>query len=391
MSDADQATFTKDTGAVLALVAGLLAFAHVADWAQRFPIVDRLAKRYTVVNLLDKVPGAMRNGDLNPQDVDALGAGYYEDLRKDAGPVGLPKEREDLRFRDDFLRYEMRPFVKRPYPGGMRISNSFGLANPEYPYEKPPHTRRIALLGDSMSLGPYGHDYPALLEDRLNRDYVSPEVRKFELLNFAVYGYSVLQEMDVALDKAGEFHPDVYVLALTHLEFIPRAGWRTHIGRLLWSGTDLKYPFLRDVVAKAGVHPTDRLPTMRIKLAPYSQAVTRWALEQIRDAVASRGARMIVILVAAPIDPNIAVADFNRLHQMADGLGVPVVDLRDTFQSQNLYDLQVVPRTDIHPNAKGHELIFQNLLAKLRAQPDAWSALVGGSAHKENSGSAASH
>jgi lysophospholipase L1-like esterase len=129
---------------------------------------------------------------------------------------------------------------------------------------------------------------------------------------------------------------------------------------------------------------------MRTKLAPYTVAVTRWALEQIRDAVASRGARMIVVLLAAPIDPNIAIADFNRLQQMAGGLGVPVIDLRDTFQSRNLYDLQVIPRTDIHPNAKGHQLIFQNLLAKLRAQPDAWSALAGGSSHTGNGGAAAS-
>lgn len=388
MSDAVEAPFLKSSGASAALLFGLLAFAWTADWVQTFPVVDRLVKRSAVVNLLDKVPGAMRNGDFNGQDVDALGAGYYEDLRKDAGPIGLPKEREDLRFRDDFLRYELRPNVKRSYEAGMRVTNSFGLANPEYPLAKPPHTRRIALLGDSMSLGPYGHDYPALLEERLNQAYLSPEVQKFELLNFAVYGYSVLQEMDVARDKAAPFHPDVYLLALTHLEFVPRAGWRAHIGRLLWSGTDLKYGYLKDVVAKAGVHPTDHLPTMRIKLAPYSPAVLHWAVEQIRDSATAQGARLIVVLVPAPIDPNIAASDFNRLHQMADGLGVPVIDLRDTFQGRNLYDFQVVPRTDIHPNLQGHKLIFENLLAKLRAQPDAWNALTGPSSQTGNSGSA---
>jgi hypothetical protein len=226
-------------------------------------------------------------------------------------------------------------------------------------------------------LGPYGKDYGALLEARLNQAYLSKETDKFEVLNFAVYGYTVLQMMDVALDEAGRFHPDVYMVALTSLELMPKAGWPTHIGRLVESGTDLKYGFLRDVVAKAGLRPTDHLPIMRSKLSPYLFPVMHWALEQIRDRAASQGARMIVVLMAVPIDPKLTAADLTRLHQATDGLGVPVIDLRDTYQSVNLNEVQVEPGVDIHPNAKGHQLMFEDLLAKLHAQPDAWAAVAG--------------
>jgi hypothetical protein len=271
----------------------------------------------------------------------------------------------------------LKPGLKRPYPAGMRITNSFGMANPEYPYDKPPHTRRIALLGDSQTLGPYGRDYGSLLEERLNQAYRSKEIDKFEVLNFAVYGYTVLQMMDVALDKAGRFHPDVYVVALTSLELMPKAGWPTHVGRLVASGTDLKYGYLRDIVAKDEVRPADHLPLMRLKLTPDLFPVMRWALGQIRDRAASEGARMIIVLMAVPIDPKLTVADMTRLHQGTDGLGVPVIDLRDAFESVNLNEVQVEPGADIHPNANGHRLMFENLLAKLRAQPDAWSAVTG--------------
>ena len=60
----------------------------------------------------------------------------------------------------------------------MRITNSLGMPNPEYGYEKPPHTWRIALLGDSLSIGPYGHDYEALLEIRLNQANLTPKDSK---------------------------------------------------------------------------------------------------------------------------------------------------------------------------------------------------------------------
>jgi len=326
---------------------------------------------------IEKLLAEMQNSELNREDVDALAAGYYEELRKDAGPIGLPNERDDVRFRDDFLRYELKPNVRRAYPAGMRITNSLGMANPEYGYAKPPHTRRIALLGDSMSLGPYRHDYVALLEDRLNQAALTPEIQRYQILNFAVYGYSVLQMMDVALEKAPKFHPDVYMVAMGDLEVINKAGWRTHVGRLWVSGTDLKYDYLRRVVAQAGVQPTDHLPSIPRKLAPNFLPVIHWALEQIRDHAASEGAQMIIVLVPSAIDPNYIATDFSRLRQAMDSLGVPVIDLRNTFRSVNLQDVQVVPYKDIHPNVRGHEMIFEDLYAQLQARPDAWAALVG--------------
>jgi hypothetical protein len=86
---------------------------------------------------------------------------------------------------------------------------------------------------------------------------------------------------------------------------------------------------------------------------------------------------MIIVLVPAPIDPAINARDMDALHAVVDGLGIPTVDLRDTFMSGNLEDLQVIPKSDIHPNVRGHEMIFENMYAKLRAQPQAWSALTG--------------
>lgn len=359
--------FTKKFGMMVVLLLSLLGLDRLPDLMGHSP-----SRHY-----VQKMIREMHNGELNREDFEALAAGYYEGLRKDAGPIGLPAERDDIRFRDDFLRYEFKPYVKRSYPAGMRITNSLGMPNPEYTYQKPPHTRRIALFGDSISVGPYGLDYEALLEARLNQGYVPPELRRFQLLNFAVYGYSVLQMMDVAVEKAPKFRPDVYMVALSELEVDRKAGWRTHIGRLVVSGTDLKYDFLRHVVSQAGVQPSDHLPTIRTKLAPFFLPVTRWALEQIRDHAASEGAQMIIVLVPAPIDPDFIAADFNRLRPAVDSVGVPVIDLRDTFRSVNPDDVRVDAAKDIHPNARGHAMIFENLWNKLQAQPDAWAALAG--------------
>jgi hypothetical protein len=252
-----------------------------------------------------------------------------------------------------------------------------GMANPEYPYAKPPHTRRIALLGDSLSLGPYGQDYVARLEERLNQNCRTPEIQNYQILNFSAYAYSIVQMMDVGLDKAPLFHPDAYVITITDLEAMDTLGWRTHVGSLLTAGTDLKYDYLRQVVAEAGLQKTNHLPTIRKRLSPFIQPVRRWALQQVRDQAAKQGASMVIFLIPAPLSSDLVDADFNEFQEAADPLGVPIIDLRDTFTSVNFNDIEVDPNSDIHPNALGHAMIADNLFAKLQAQPDAWLALAG--------------
>lgn len=84
---------------------------------------------------------------------------------------------------------------------------------------------------------------------------------------------------------------------------------------------------------------------------------------------------MIVVLVSVPIDPDVTAQDFDTLRPAADSLGVPVIDLRNTFRNANLDGLH--PDRDIHPNVRGHEMIFLDLYSRLRANPGAWEALTG--------------
>jgi hypothetical protein len=358
--------FTRNAVKVTILALGLLIL-------DRLPALTQHTKNLSRLSFL---VWEMHNGHLNADDYHALAAGYYEGIEQ-VDRISKDKvENNDYRLRDDFLRFEFKPNINRQSENGMRVTNRFGMPNPDYGYEKPPDTRRIAWLGDSISVGPYGHSFETLLENRLNRDSPTPGVRKFQLLNFSVRGYILLQKMDVALEKAPKFHPDVYVVHLDSQEIV---GSRKHIAKMIVRGTDLKYDFLRRITAEAGVRSSDHLDTIIGRLKPFSVAITRAALERIRDHASSEGARMIVVLVPVPIDPSVTAVDFDELHRATDGLGVPVIDLRNTFRNVNLTDLQVIPEGDIHPNIRGHEMIFADLYAHLKADPEAWAALAGSS------------
>ncbi|MBZ5645613.1 MAG: hypothetical protein LAN37_00145 [Acidobacteriia bacterium] len=56
---------------------------------------------------------------------------------------------------------------------------------------------------------------------------------------------------------------------------------------------------------------------------------------------------------------------------------MPAIDLRDTFRSVNLDDVQADAGKDIHPNSFGNSMIFDNLLTKLQKQPNTWLTLTG--------------
>jgi hypothetical protein len=333
---------------------------------------------------LQKMLAEMQNSDLNREDFDALAAGYYEGLQKNASHLGMPTERDDVAFRDDFLRYEFKPNVRRQYPAGMRITNSLGMPNPEYGYQKPPHTRRIALLGDSLSVGPYGQDYAALMEERLNQANLTPTTQRYEVLNFSVYGYNVLQMMDVALYVAPKFHPDVYLVALTHIQAGgTKASTALHLARLELEGVDFKYDFLRQVAAQAGVQPSDHMNALMRKLGPFHFQMTKWALAQIRDHAAAEGAQMVIALIPGPIPSEVEGQAFDDIRPTVDSIGVPVVDLRDTFKSKTLANLQVEYGVDIHPNQQGHELIFESLYQAMQQNPKFSASLLGTSGTSE--------
>jgi hypothetical protein len=86
---------------------------------------------------------------------------------------------------------------------------------------------------------------------------------------------------------------------------------------------------------------------------------------------------MAIFLIPAPLSSDLVDADFNEFQETAEPLGVPVIDLRDTFSSVNPATVEVDPNSDIHPNVLGHSMIADDLFAKMQAQPAAWLALAG--------------
>lgn len=95
--------------------------------------------------------------------------------------------------------------------------NSDGLRDREHAKEKPAHTLRIAVVGDSYAEAfqvEREEAFWAVLEARL-RDCPALAGRDVEVINFGVSGYGTAQELLTLREKVWGYAPDVVLLAVT--------------------------------------------------------------------------------------------------------------------------------------------------------------------------------
>ncbi len=146
---------------------------------------------------------------------------------------------------DQYRGFALRPgaegWWRREGEAYIRI-NSEGLRDREHTKQKPPHTLRIAVLGDSYAEAlqvPLEKTFWAVLENRLSACERLAE-RKVEVINFGVSGYGTALELITLRRQVWEYSPDIVLLAFTTGNDI------SDNSRVLKGGEDVPYFIHRD-------------------------------------------------------------------------------------------------------------------------------------------------
>ncbi|MFN0151583.1 MAG: SGNH/GDSL hydrolase family protein [bacterium] len=121
---------------------------------------------------------------------------------------------------DELLGWRLEPnasarFVREDFDV-LVSNNSHGFRDREYAVEKPRTTRRIVILGDSMTWGLGVENdscYSEVLERALAAAPATSAGAPVEVLNFGAAGYGTDQEYLLLRDTAIRFAPDVVVIA----------------------------------------------------------------------------------------------------------------------------------------------------------------------------------
>lgn len=240
-------------------------------------------------------------------------------------------------------------------------TNSAGLRDQEYALEKPAGVTRIAVLGSSIAMGwnvPHEQTFEALIEQELNQ--ASPG--RYEVLNFAVNGYSIVSLVEQFEAQVARFRPDI-VMVVSHPEDPSRASYM--LAKSIAMGAPIEYPYLRGILDQAGVSPGDPRNRIERKLSPYEMDLTRWSYESLVRLAQQHGARPWLVYLPGVLQRSIEQID-RDLVAYAQQAGFEVIPLLEVYAAEEDRAALAVAAWDAHPNARGHQMIAAELLRQVR-------------------------
>ena len=353
-----------------------------------------------VPSTLRHVVQTMRTTGLNANDLTRQHKGYYEQLDTRAQldePVSADGRTRDaswqelsqlgvLNDRSDLLIRDLFPSKRVNWNGHLFSTNRWGMRDREdYSVEKPPDTLRIAILGPSHVMGNNvgdGEPFEAVVERRLNQEFTNGPAVRYEILNFAVDGYSLPQQLAMADDRVFRFSPDIIIathyrdnaamtegyLLKVFQRGIPitepalaRLGTEQDLAAAGRQGVPVPFVWARHLLSTVGV--AARMPmaeatsrSRRIADSVLVESFARFAaMTRRHDAVPVVLALNVVIDDVPPEIPlRAAIAQ----------AGLPLFDLFRVFPADRLASLRVAPWDD-HPNAEGHRIIADALYTQL--------------------------
>jgi hypothetical protein len=281
----------------------------------------------------------------------------------------------------DFREWKMGPNLTWDVSGV--TTDSTGGIDPGHPLVKPGNTRRIALLGDSLTSGygvPPETAFGPKLEEWLNLNKSDGTGPRYQVVNFSYPSYLLPQILDIGVEDVPPYKPDVYLVELS--ERLVFKEWDTQLVDIVRDGIDPKYDYLRSIFRQAGVSRSESEITTRTKLAPYRIALIRGALETLNAHIASQGATMILLLFPSLEPGDLSARRVHDVREVYEGMNVPIIDLMDTFDGySNKRPLLAAPNDpshlDVHLNGRAYSITLKTFGQKLEQDPNAWAALSG--------------
>ena len=111
---------------------------------------------------------------------------------------------------DPLIAHEHAPNRDAVLMGVDFQTNSKGLRDREFAYDRKPGTLRVLMLGDSLTVG-WGVPVEQTFSKRIEKLFATDGVDA-EVINTGVGNYNTVQEVEYFLTKGFKYHPDIVVL-----------------------------------------------------------------------------------------------------------------------------------------------------------------------------------
>lgn len=294
----------------------------------------------------------------------------------------LPEARRDLpRLAGAELR---KAHVRGLHLGALYETNSLGLRGPDIPLAKPADVYRIAVIGDSFAVGSgvaYEDSYAALLEANYDATQQLPPGHRIEVVNAALPGIPT-QQVVGRLERLGlRYHPDLIVYGYT-LNDIEGEAYRVST-RPEFTNPFYFYDsplYLLRVLgprwsAVRGLMKAEGSYTFELH-DNYFDNPKAWAavgagLDRLAEIGNERGVCVVLLIhthlyALGALHPF--ASEYALVAEAGRKRGFHVVESFAGFEGIEDRSLWVNPANS-HPNARGHQILYEVLADGLRELP----------------------
>ncbi|MBN8693737.1 MAG: hypothetical protein J0L69_11105 [Bacteroidetes bacterium] len=313
-------------------------------------------------------------GNAPTSDADAKEEGYYAKLLNSSnnskmGKEGVnrlrPLEKAGVKS-NSILQQELAPNTLISFNGTEISTNSHGQRDKEYALKKDESVQRIAILGGSYEMGTGVNDED-VFEQQTEIWLNAYSGRKYELINFAVPMYTILQSKYVCENKIKKFDVDVAVL-FSHTNEEQRM--LNSFSRLVKSGFSFEEDFLKFIIQKSGVKKEMSAPEIKYRMQPYVNTVYLWCYKEMVNYCHKNNMKAVWVFIPTTTQNITDVNADENLRQLAQKAGFEVYSLQNIYGNRSPKTL-AVSSIDSHPNALGHTLIaggFYQIITGLNKQ-----------------------
>src|SRR5262245_30423936 len=269
---------------------------------------------------------------------------------------------------DPLVGHEHAPNRQARLMGVDFRTNSQGLRDREFPFDRVPGKLRIVMLGDSLTVG-WGVPLEETFAKRIERMYVDASIDA-EVINLGVGNYNTVQGVHAFLTKAFRYRPDVLVLnySVKAAEPIVPVSEPSALMRACYAcvfvagrGDALTRQFL------------GRQDWTQYYLSLYGDGAARGWLDAKaaigRLAEFSKASGIKLMIASLPELHDVANYRFGRITDLvrksAEENGAAFVDVLPALADQSSAKLWVTP-PDPHPNAYANALIAKALFEALQ-------------------------
>jgi len=270
--------------------------------------------------------------------------------------------------------YELLPNLDTWFKGARLRTNSQGLADREYPRQKPNDDFRIVLLGSSFSMASgvaLEDTWQEVLENQLN---ARASRRHYDVINFSVAGYDLRQQFATLKYRALAYDPDLILVDVTlnstrgmrreevfHQPFTPLPRFDPY--RHSFVLERLSRVFIK---LKSWIWPErEDLPPERESLPPSeaSAAFERF-LGEFRNLATDLHKPLCFVILQ---HDRSRVEETRALRSQVEQGGACVIDTSLAFQNEKYSDLTIFSY-DEHPNSRAQQIFARTVFAFLVGQ-----------------------